>query len=262
MRPEHGSASAGSAAGAPRRCVVTGRSADDFAHERGTLDAAYAQNETGRDSFAALAHTALFASSVAFVGDVTPLEDAVWRPALIAGWSASVIGLLALTSSFTVARRAIDARRRALNDADPPRSPLLEVLNAVSLWSFPISLLCLFSFVTANVVSADEPSSKSPVSPRSSVAAVTPGRGDRSAAARADPRTCPAPAGAVPSVDPHPRQFAAAQGAEPRRSRRRDPGRGHAGAPRSDADAARAAAPSAPADGGMRPPERTGRRCR
>ena len=130
------------------------RSADDFNHERQALDAAHAQNEAGRDAFIALAHTALFAASIAFVGDIAPLAEAVWKPALICGWLASVVGLFALTVSFDAARRAIDARRAALNDEDPPSSRLCEALNATALWSFPVALLCLFSFATANMVGA------------------------------------------------------------------------------------------------------------
>jgi hypothetical protein len=131
------------------------RSIDDFSYERQTLDAAHNQNEAGRDAFVAIAHTALFAASVSFVGDVTSLNDAIWLPTLIGGWAASVAGLLALTVSFGAARRAIDARRAALNDDNPPNSSIPEVLNAVALWSFPFALLCLFSFVTANVVHAN-----------------------------------------------------------------------------------------------------------
>src|SRR4051794_15469923 len=131
------------------------RSLDDFNHERQALDAAHAQNEAGRDAFVALAHTALFAASIAFVGDVAPVTEAVWKPALICGWLASVVGLLALTVSFGAARKAIDARRAALNEAEPPSNRVAETLNATALWSFPVALLCLFSFVTANVVKAD-----------------------------------------------------------------------------------------------------------
>ncbi|NJC33136.1 hypothetical protein GGR88_000610 [Sphingomonas jejuensis] len=219
---------------------MASRSADDFAHERGTLDAAYAQNETGRDSFVALAHTALFASSVAFVGDVTPLKDAVWRPALILGWIASVLGLLALTFSFGAARRAIDARRRALNDDDPPSSPVLDILNAISLWSFPVSLLCLFSFVTANVVSADEPSSKPPASAQPTIPAVAPQRGCQPPAASANTCACPTPAAAqpTPSVDRHAGDVASTTRAEPHRPGRARPGGRHAGTARPDSDAA------------------------
>jgi hypothetical protein len=134
---------------------MSGRSLDDFNHERQALDAAHAQNEAGRDAFIALAHTALFAASVSFVGDVAPITEAIWRPALVLGWLAAVVGLLALSFSFGAARRAIDARRAALNDADPPNDRICELLNATALWSFPVALLCLFSFVTANVVHAD-----------------------------------------------------------------------------------------------------------
>ena len=131
------------------------RTEDDFKHERSAIDAAHVQNEAGRDAFTALAHTALFASSVAFVGDVAPLAGAIWKPALITGWLASVIGLLALTFSFGAARRSIDVRRSSLNDPEPSEDKLCEYLNATALWSFPVALLCLFAFVTANVVSAD-----------------------------------------------------------------------------------------------------------
>src|SRR4051812_6629942 len=127
------------------------RSAEDFAYERGALDASHNQNEAGRDAFVAVAHTALFAASVSFVGDVTPLTDAILIPLLILGWFASVVGLFALTISFGAARRAIDARRAALNDDNPPNSRFCEVLNGIALWSFPAALLCLFLFVTANV---------------------------------------------------------------------------------------------------------------
>ncbi len=175
------------------------RTSDDYAHERAILDMAYAQNEAGRDTFVALAHTALFAASVAFVGDVTPLREAVWRPALILGWICSVAGLLTLTFSFGAARRAIDARRAALNDEEPPASRRLDVLNGISLWSFPASLLCLFSFVTANVVQADEPQAKS------------------------------APSAAVSTQHRAPGQRAAASGTELRRSERIGAGRSNTG---------------------------------
>jgi hypothetical protein len=131
------------------------RSVDDFNHERQMLDAAHAQNEAGRDAFVAVAHTALFAASVSFVGEVAPLTSAMWIPVLILGWAASVVGLVALTISFGAARRAIDARRAALNDDDPPNAWVPEALNGIALWSFPVALVCLFAFVTANVIHAN-----------------------------------------------------------------------------------------------------------
>ena len=131
------------------------RSIDDFNHERQALDVAHAQNEAGRDAFVALAHTALFAASVSFVGDVAPVTQAVWLPALIGGWAADVVGLLALTFSFGAARRAIDLRRQALNEEEAPTDTRAERLNGIALWSFPVALLCLFLFATANMVQAN-----------------------------------------------------------------------------------------------------------
>lgn len=152
------------------------RSKDDFDHERQALDAAHAQNEAGRDSFIALAHTALFAASVSFVGEVAPIGMAIFKPVLLLGWAADVVGLLALTFSFGAARRAIDARRVALNDPNPPTNIWAERLNGISLWSFPVALLCLFSFVTANVVHVDERQTNLP----SSVTTIGNGRSDTS----------------------------------------------------------------------------------
>jgi len=141
---------------------MTRRTKDDFNHERQALDAAHAQNESSRDTFVALAHTALFAASISFVGSVAPIAHAVWKPALVSCWFSDVAGLLALTCSFVAARRAIDARRAALNDLEAPLDEWVERLNAIALWSFPVSLLCLFSFVTANVVFADDRQAQPP----------------------------------------------------------------------------------------------------
>ncbi len=131
------------------------RTLDDILHERQALDTSHNQNESNRDSFIAIAHTALFAASVSFVGDVAPLSKAIWQPLLIAGWAADVLGLVALAISFVAARREIDARRQALNAEVPPSGGLADTLNAIALWSFPLALVLIFSFVTANVVQAD-----------------------------------------------------------------------------------------------------------
>ena len=136
------------------------RSSDDVKHELQALDQAHAQNEAARDSFVALAHTALFAASVSFVGSAVPLSKAVWTSALIAEWTLDVIGLLALTLSFVTARKAIDARRAALYDEMPPIALWSDRLNGLALWSFPAALLCLFSFVTANVIHTNEQPTK------------------------------------------------------------------------------------------------------
>lgn len=135
---------------------MTERSPDDLKHELQALDQAHAQNEAARDSFVALAHTALFAASVSFVGSAVPLSKAVWPAMLIAGWAVDVLGLLALTISFATARKAIDARRAALYADTPPVAIWSDRLNGFALWSFPVALLCLFSFVTANVVHINE----------------------------------------------------------------------------------------------------------
>jgi hypothetical protein len=163
--------------------IMNQRTPDDFKHELQALDTAHAQNEAARDSFVALAHTALFAASVSFVGSAVPLAKAVWPYALVAGWAIDVLGLLARTVSFATARKAVDARRAALYDDIPPVAAWSERLNGFALWSFPAALLCLFSFVTANVVSINEREA----SPSASTAAIPIGRieGDSAAATRA-----------------------------------------------------------------------------
>lgn len=144
------------------------RSESDYNHERDGIDLAHAQNDAGRDAFVGLVHTALFAASIAFVGDVAPLKDAVLKSALLAAWFFNFLGLLALTISFQAARSAANKRRSALNDHTPPSTRSVDVLNGVSLWTFPISLLCLFSFTTANVVQTNDrqkPSTTATVAP-------------------------------------------------------------------------------------------------
>lgn len=241
---------------------MSGRTDDDFAHERTALDAAHQQNETQRDSFIALAHTALFAASISFVGSVAPLRTAIWRPVLVTGWTSSVVGLLALTFSFGAARREIDRRRAALNDETPPApSQILGLLHTVATWSFPLSLLCLFSFVTANVVSADEPSSKPPAA-QPAVTAVAPQRGCQPAAAGADACACPATAAAKlpPAVDWHAGDVATTTRAESHRPGRSRPRRHNASAARPDPDAATATS-SAPAGEEVKDRGHRGRRC-
>lgn len=139
---------------------MTQRSPDDFKHELQALDQAHAQNEAARDSFVALAHTALFAASVSFVGSAVPLAKAILPWVLIAGWALDVLGLLALTISFAAARKVIDARRAALYAETPPIAVWLDRLNWFALWSFPAALLCLFLFVTANVIYINDQEAK------------------------------------------------------------------------------------------------------
>lgn len=128
------------------------RDPDECRHELASLDNAHLQNETARDSFLALAHTALFASSIAFYGDVGSTHAVRLAPLLLAAWLSSVTGLIALTWSFTAARADISRRREHLYDRKgTPESKLVAVLNTTALFSFPISLLLTFAFVAANV---------------------------------------------------------------------------------------------------------------
>lgn len=125
------------------------RNPDEVVAELEALNSAHAQNEVGRDSFIGLGHTALFASSVSFAGGFAP--PLAWLPLLIIGWLASVVGLLALTWSFREARRAIDARRSAIFETVPPDSNTADLCNSAALWSFPVALISIFLFVTANM---------------------------------------------------------------------------------------------------------------
>ncbi|MGE8142591.1 hypothetical protein ACQKOE_11495 [Novosphingobium sp. NPDC080210] len=138
---------------------VAGRTAEDKRQEVSGLNQTHIQNEAARDNFIGLAHTALFAASVAFVGDVVPLKEAVFKSALLLSWLSSLVGLVALTFSFDSARRDTDARRQAIHEDNAPESVLTNRLNAIALWTFPIALIMLFFFLLANVensMSGDE----------------------------------------------------------------------------------------------------------
>lgn len=149
-------------------------------HELQMLDAAHLHNEVSRDTFVALAHTALFAASVSFIGDVAPLESAVWKPLVIFAWFASVVGLLAHTFAFVVVRKQIDARRDAIDATNPPNDNDGENLNAIALWTFPLALLSIFAFVAVNVVNVDVKPAK---------AAVLDQEGHGTASSRAESKT-------------------------------------------------------------------------
>lgn len=144
---------------------MAGRSKAEYEQELAALDQAHIQNETSRDTFAGLAHTALFAASISFVGDVISLGAASCLWLLILGWTSGVIGLLALTFSFIAASRANERRRAALNEAEAPTVRCSVHLNEIALYSFPVSLICIFLFVTINVLRANDrptqPSSQS-----------------------------------------------------------------------------------------------------
>lgn len=131
---------------------MTQRTEEEKQQELSSLTQSHTQNETARDAFVGLGHTALFAASISFVGDVAPLKSATWIPALIMAWTSSVVGLLALALSFEIARKAIDARISAINETEAPASPALERVNRLSLWTFPLSLVLVFVFAAANVI--------------------------------------------------------------------------------------------------------------
>ena len=132
------------------------RSREEFNAELSSLDAAHNQNEGLRDTFIGLGHTALFAASISFVADLFPVGKAelVWL--IIMAWVSSCIGLIAFTLSFSESRKAIDARRAALNEKEAPRASKLEALNAVSLWSFPVSLIAILIFASVNLVKSHD----------------------------------------------------------------------------------------------------------
>lgn len=139
---------------------MSDRTPEQINSELQALNASHTQNEAGRDAFVALAHTALFAASVSFFGSLAPVGKAIWLPSAVLGWLSSVVGLVALTVSFVAAQSAINARIQAIHEADYPRSNLCDVLNNISLWSFPVSLFLIFTFVTGNVIHANEQKSK------------------------------------------------------------------------------------------------------
>ena len=121
-------------------------------HESAEVKAAQITNASQRDSFTALGHTVLFSASIAFLADIRkPSEiEQIWL--LYSGWGSTLVGLFALTWSFQEAHRAADRRISSLHDdnaSDATR--LLDALNAIALWSFPISMLCVAAFAAINL---------------------------------------------------------------------------------------------------------------
>lgn len=125
---------------------------EEYRAELAAINNAHAQNEVARDGFLAVAHIAMFAASISFVGNVAPIKTAVFIPLLLIGWVASVIGLITLTASFSATTKHINQLREAINEEEKPSARFPEMLNSVALWSFPVALSSLFIFVTANVV--------------------------------------------------------------------------------------------------------------
>lgn len=131
---------------------MSARSPEECRDEVQAIDAAHIANEAQRDAFVALGHTALFAASIAFIADVRPAgeAEAIW--ALYVAWGSSVTGLLALTMSFDIARRAANSRRQLIYEQNVNDSGrLVNLCNAAALWTFPVSLIFLAIFAAINV---------------------------------------------------------------------------------------------------------------
>jgi hypothetical protein len=143
------------------------RDVEEVRAELEGLKDAHLENETARDAFLALAHTALFAASIAFVGDLAEHDRPRILWLLLLGWLASVIGLSALTLSFSVATRHIRRRHDQVYEAavDEPRAA--NILNSIALWSFPIALISTFLFAAINMIdmSKDRPAPPPPAVP-------------------------------------------------------------------------------------------------
>jgi len=118
---------------------VTQRAVDEVRAELEALKDAHLENETARDAFLALAHTGLFAASIAFVSDLVEHGTPHFLLLLILAWLASVAGLCALTASYAVASKQIRRRHEQVYEATADQSKTADGLNAVALWSFPIA---------------------------------------------------------------------------------------------------------------------------
>lgn len=132
------------------------RTPDECKNELAQLDQAHLQNETARDSFIAVAHTALFAASIAFIGDVVKLEEAFSGWAVKAAWICNAGGLIALSISYPLVSWHIEKRRSAIYDPAQPDCRICSWLNWSALAAFPLSVIALLWFVLANVGGRDE----------------------------------------------------------------------------------------------------------
>lgn len=132
------------------------RTPDECRDELTQLDQAHLQNETARDSFIAVAHTALFAASIAFIGDVVAVEDASASWAVKTAWVLNASGLIALSASYPLVSWHIAKRRDAVYDPDQPNCRICAFLNWTALTAFPLSVIALLWFVLANVGGKNE----------------------------------------------------------------------------------------------------------
>lgn len=149
------------------KTAAPSRSKEEIHAELESLNAAHLQNESARESFLALAHTALFAASVSFVGDLESGSGmkALW--VLLLGWGASVVGLGALTLSYHESSRHIRKRHSQVYEAACDEPTGLDALNGIALWSFPFALVSTFLFAAVNVgaMSKDRQTPPPPVVP-------------------------------------------------------------------------------------------------
>ena len=135
-----------------RRYAPLGEKMALNSEQKKLLNEAHSQNEEGRDAFLAIAHTALFAASLGFIGNLIDKDPPKLIWLLIVGWSSSVIGLSALTWSFYEAKRQI--LRASKEEQTNPNA--VRLANNAALWSFPVALLMIFLFAIINLVNIDE----------------------------------------------------------------------------------------------------------
>ena len=117
---------------------------------------AHIANEAQRDTFISLGHTALFASSIAFIGNVVGGQGPTAIGWLYAGWTSSFLGLLALTLSFESASRYNDAHRGSAGKAEEASRNWVDNINKLALFTFPLSLACFAIFAALNISSIKE----------------------------------------------------------------------------------------------------------
>ena len=128
------------------------RSEEDKRQEVAAIIAAQIANGGQRDAFVALGHTVLFTASIAFMGDIRPAGKVEWTSLLFLSWASSVVGLIALTWSFREAHVAADERIANIHNDDADDSlDAVDFANAVSLWSFPLSMSLTAAFAAINL---------------------------------------------------------------------------------------------------------------
>jgi hypothetical protein len=115
------------------------------------LNEAFIANQNGRDAFLAVAHTALFAASISFVGDVVKDHELQFVWLIISSWAVGVVGLVSLVASYASAQHEIGKRREAIFHDTHSNYNLTSKLNKMALYSFPIVLFLTFAFAACNV---------------------------------------------------------------------------------------------------------------